>query len=456
MTELGEQLENPYSVENMKKALQALRPENQLKSVAIEDFEIETTHLYVRFLPDNEEQFDVLKKDTLLDLFDYPLDYEIISSGCYYHDPLLPDSAITWQYTVVTPDYVFPEIEYEILAELFIMEDDDDDGVIDLKSTTASVSDWEALEDKALELTDNLEDEDSGEIILKGRRSKWRPSGRIRANGQNIVGCMVRARRWFTVHKGYTNSNGEFSCNGRFRRPANYSIKWERHYWSIRSGTWGQAYYNGPKQKASWNLNITGGKSLRYAFIHQAAYDYFYRNPFHTQIPFEKKWYRSDLKIGYHDEYHDDNLGDYAKWRNWLTWPHIRIYKGVSRDRTTTEIYATTIHELAHAAHMQLIITSAGSNRSSDFYKADKKLKESWARGVQREFTTHFISSTYRPPYHGDYTAIVHSLLPIDYTLRQLEVALIGANTMEAWKNNIKTKYNNTNENQLDAIFDRF
>jgi hypothetical protein len=452
-TILGKQLENPYSVENMRKALAELKSSNALKSSFIDDdFEIETTHLYVRFLPKNEEELNLLKQDTLLHFYDYPLDYEIVSPGICYHDPTLPDTVITWQYTVVAPDYNFPTITHEILSELFLIEEKDEDS--NLKSATVNIPFWDMLEDKALEITGNLDETNISGGVLKA--SKWRPAGRITANGRAIVGCKVKARRWFTTHRGYTNTEGRFSCDGQFRRDANYSVKWERNYWSIRSGTWGQAYYNGPKQRGDWNLDITGGASLRYAFIHQAAYDYFYRNPFNTQIPFEKKWFRSELKIGYYDKLGEDKAADFAKWRNWFTFPHIRIYKGQNSDASTTAIYATTIHELAHCAHWQKIVNAKGSNRISDFINAETKLKESWARGVQREFTTRFISSTYRPSYHGDYTAIVHSLLPLGYSLRQLEDALISASTMDEWKNNIKSKYENSNKSQLDNIFDRF
>ena len=42
---LGKQLENPYSIENMKKALASLNANGRTAS----DFDIETTDLYVRF-----------------------------------------------------------------------------------------------------------------------------------------------------------------------------------------------------------------------------------------------------------------------------------------------------------------------------------------------------------------------------------------------------------------------
>ncbi len=453
---LGKQLENPYSIKNMQLSFKNLSGEITQKSANISDESIYVTHLYVRFLPKSLVELDILRNDTTLDLFDYPLDYEINERGTYYHDPSLPDTAITWQYCAVEKNYSFPDIEYEVLEKLFLPETVEEETT--LRSATLW-SFWDDLEVEALKITGNYEIQETSDTVAvtpRWGRSKWKPKGTITANGTAIIGCKVRAYSWFTCKDDLTDSDGDFYINHNFKGHVNYSIKWERHYWSIRSGTWGQAYYNGPRyKKKDWNLNITGGKSLRYAYIHMAAYDYFYRNPFNTHIPFDKKWYRSDLKIGYYDKL-GDIFGDYAKWRNWLTWPHIRVYKGASSTRSTTQIYATTIHELAHCAHMQKIISAKGSNRISDFYNADNKLIESWARGVEREFTRHFISSTYTPGYHGDYTGIVHSLLPIGYTLKQLEDALVEASTMDEWKNNIESKYENTNENQLDAIFARF
>lgn len=48
ITVLGRQLKNPYSVENMRKALQNLSPRTR-SGIKIED--IQTTHYYVRFHP---------------------------------------------------------------------------------------------------------------------------------------------------------------------------------------------------------------------------------------------------------------------------------------------------------------------------------------------------------------------------------------------------------------------
>ena len=50
MMKLGEKLENPYTVVNMKKA------KKSLKSSGVDsDLEITTTHLYIRFIPKTQE-----------------------------------------------------------------------------------------------------------------------------------------------------------------------------------------------------------------------------------------------------------------------------------------------------------------------------------------------------------------------------------------------------------------
>jgi len=130
ITKLGKKLENPFSVTNMQRALDNIlksteKSENyQAKSFrkSAEEIEIIKTDLYVRFLPKDSLELDLIKKDTTLVFYDHPLDYEIEKQGEHYHDPELPEDQITWQYTVVKPNYEFPEVQHEILSDLFIPE----------------------------------------------------------------------------------------------------------------------------------------------------------------------------------------------------------------------------------------------------------------------------------------------------------------------------------------------
>ena len=173
MIQLGKKLDNPYSIENMRKAYQNLSG-SQLKSANITESNIEATHLYVRFLPKTDEDYAILVNDTL-ELFDYPLDYEIEEGGTFYHDPELPDSTYTWQYCAVKKDYNFPNIEYEIIEELFLPETMEDS--VMLKST-GTWSFWDELEVEALIITGNYEEQD--ETTLKSANG-WR-----RKNGTQV------------------------------------------------------------------------------------------------------------------------------------------------------------------------------------------------------------------------------------------------------------------------------
>lgn len=429
MTVLGNQLENPYSVINMKKAY------SNLKSSSSEtpDVNIETTHYYIRFLPKSEDELTILKQDTLLDLYDYPLDYEILSPGVYYHDPELPDSSITWQYCAVTIDKELPNVFYEKLADLYIPPLDEDDGG-DLKSSNSLTYFYKNLEDEALRITNNL-----SESNLKSlKASKWRPVGTIKVYDDIIggdiplVGAMVRARRWFTTHKGYTNSNGYYSCDGRFRRDAIYSIKWERKYWDIRSGTWGQAFYNGPKKRGDWNLTITGGKSLHFATIHRAAYRHFYGNNLGMHRPYgsaNNRW-----KICYYDK---SGTGDF--WGNTGSpggiLPDIRIYGNSGSSKLASLVFRTTAHEFGHAAH-------CASMGNIQYWQVSKIIYESWADAVEwaltnqeyKELGTTYNSSVVNNlnkqswPYAGDskgYTSLFIDLVDNYNQSREIQLPVI-------------------------------
>jgi len=125
---LGSKLNNPFAVENMKAALDTLKAhpdelDGCMKSPSsINDIVITATDLYVRFLPQDSAQYKLLMNDSTLTLFDFPLDYEIKQNGDYYLDPTVTGN-YTWLYTRVPVGYEPPTgITYEILADLFIME----------------------------------------------------------------------------------------------------------------------------------------------------------------------------------------------------------------------------------------------------------------------------------------------------------------------------------------------
>ena len=460
---LGKKLENPYSLENMQKALNNLQA-NQ-KGVGET---ITTSHLYVKFKPHNDDDLSLLKQDTTLILYPYPLDYEIIEGATTYHDSNVPEGKPTFQYAAVRVKYNFPSVDYEVLEELYIPEEEAenrnlDDGFVN------------TLVDEALRITNNLSEEELNDP--QTRSSKWRPAGTIKVWDDNfntyipIKHLKVKARRWFTTYTGITNSNGYYSCNGRFRRDANYSLQFERYDFEIRDAWLSTANINGPKKKGNWNLNMNGGKREFWATIFRATSHYYYDNIKGLRRPPQNSFWNTQLKLRAMYESNGNANGTHcAACRFMGLGSAIKIY---NPQNDSKDIYATTIHEIAHASHWNM--------DQSNYSSGDKIVLESWARGVERELTRQIYSS-YNPDYSRlRYTGVVHDMIDSyktrnssyywtednawvvsyksyndqvsGYTIRQIEDALYGEKYWNNWKNNIKNSYNNATENNLDASF---
>ena len=90
---LGKKLNNPYSLKNMQAAYDSLCRETGVATRSVDL--LEPTHLYVRFLPKDSVDINRLDKEKL-DLFCYPLDYDVEQWGDYYHDPSIPEDQPTW------------------------------------------------------------------------------------------------------------------------------------------------------------------------------------------------------------------------------------------------------------------------------------------------------------------------------------------------------------------------
>lgn len=408
---LGKKLENPFSVVNMQRALDTILKETKLANTQqarafrqiTKTIEIKETDLYVRFLPKDSLELNLIKKDTTLVFYDHPLDYEIEKQGEHYHDPEIPEDQITWQYTVVKPDYEFPKVKYEILSDLFIPENSEgyyEENSIQGLRMYSKTDNLDKLETVALYLTDNLSEQEKALIEeekqknIRARRvcawficwnvpDRWNPSGTVRIEDtelgwQPVQGVKVRARRWFTTKTGITNSNGYFRT-GSFRRPANYSIVWETYQFSIREKWFWfftkQARMNGPKMKAPWNVNLTKhSKDWFHGTVFQAAYHYYYQNIKGLKRPPTNSFWKPQMKIRAYDQsgraFHNKNRRVFGVF----SWIHLYRYENNSFV-DSEQIYNTAIHELAHASHWELRKGKWNSGTNS-------KVKESWALGV--------------------------------------------------------------------------
>ena len=143
----------------------------------------------------------------------------------------------------------------------------------------------------------------------------------------------------------------------------------------------------------------------------------------------------------------------------------INIY---NPQNSTSEIYATTIHELAHASHWELRKNNWNDNNLED------KVKESWGRGVQWELTR-MVHNGYQgriwDTNQPNYTLVVVDMIDgfgftntnfgfsdardgvSGYTIKQIEDVLSQTSSWNNWLTNIKNIHNNPTENNLDNLF---
>ena len=465
-SQLGKKLENPYSVTNMRIAFNNLVKLNRA-SGNVND--LKASHYYIKFKPKNQKELDLIQEDKSLYLYEYPLDYEEVEGQEFYRDPKVPEDQPTYQYAAVKVGYSLPNVDYEIIEDLYIPEE--------IKETSLGslvyVSD--DLVDEALKITNNLDPTETQE-----RRRRWRPKGTIKlwddnfASYRAIEGVRVQARRWFRTVHGVTNTTGYYSCNGRFRRKARYKIYWKRYNFVIRVSLFNRAKKRGPRKRGSWNWNIRNGRQEFYATIFKASHHYYYKYIKGLRRPPLNSFFHTKLKIRARYTSNGSSNGSHNPGRRFLgLGAAIKIYNPNNSSRS---IYATTIHELAHASHWSMDRWHYNHLHRNSMDVAP--VAETWARGVERELTR-MIYPTYEPSYsRGDYAGLVKDLLDgnkttgsyyynkftgyhyksyLDrvsgYNIRQIENALIGQNTWTEWKNRIKNLYSNGTENNLDATF---
>jgi len=246
-TILGYHLINhPYSLANMQTAY--LNLYGSASGVTV-------TNKYVRFKPSNPQQLSTLE-DLDIDLFDYPLDYDVMQQGDYYNDGVTPTEEIPWLYAIVDVGFTPPAgITYEVLEQIHI-------------PTLA------AVENEAFRITGNpFDDYNCGGSLPAQTQSSdfecapdyhWdaslnrcvrnaplppppptptrQPSGRITVTDNNngvetfrgVRNARVTAKRFFKVERTFTNNNGEFFLNKEFNK-VHLFVEFENDQASIRS-----------------------------------------------------------------------------------------------------------------------------------------------------------------------------------------------------------------------------
>ena len=363
---LGKQLDNPYNIKNVKAAYHSLYGRDPGDDIQFTDW-------YVRFLPSDSGQMDELKAMGI-NLLDHPVDYEIIREGDWYHDPSLDDDSITWQYAVVPHDFVFPKgITCERLQQCFLAENSP-------ASKAAGDIDWAALEHEAYRLSGNLAmlDEHSATKANDGIS----PSGRITIidpdhnDGQpcGVSGVKVQCNVFVKFSSAYTDADGYYKIPKNFTAKPRYRLVFSNvkgFNLGFNSILYKGSVSNlGKASPAGLDLCVEGDsedKLYRRCVVNNAAYDYYVAcDADHMNIDAPPSglciWMFTDLKSSSAVMLHhgtvlpDSILNEYyllAAWIVQLFGPDLTI--GVQGQQSYKQMYASTIHELAHASHFSKV-----------------------------------------------------------------------------------------------------
>ena len=361
--ELGGKLRNPYSVTNVREALSALYPTRASVDVPVTDY-------YVRFLPKDSEEFNMLS-ELGVELLDYPMDREILRYGDYYHDPEVPEGEITWQYSVVPPDFEFPQgIRYEILDKCFIPDEN-------VPTRSFGDYDWNAVEKAAFEITGN------GGMLEPETRAKSKPSGRIsivddkyrNKKAVGVSGVKMVANVFVKIATTYTDADGNYQFSRKFSAKPHYRICFKNSVgFSIGLNLiLVPASISNLGKGSSLGIDYVVDKNsdetlFRRCVVNNAAYD-FYKKCQTSGVTMPPKnlrfWILNILKpsctmMMHHGAFLDNKLvskylGKYSALVRLFS-PDITIgSKG--KNGNYAELYSTTTHEMAHASHFSRVGT---------------------------------------------------------------------------------------------------
>jgi len=302
-TILGYQLTNPYLINNMMQAYGNLGL-NPAKAVV--------NNLYVRFLPSTNQlaALDSIMDAQGLELFDTPVDYQVLYEGDYYQDPSIPDSLPTWQYAVVPPSFQFPSgIPHQTLASIHIPADNytaveteaerlaaiqDSVNQTSLNGTVTPNTDfqcapgyeWDPILGHCVPVTPPVCGSGyywNGEQCVQEMpppppaADAAIPAGYIRVHdtqlntnadeGVGVKKVRVVARRWFKIERTYTDNKGHFIFTKKFKHKVRINVKFKNddaNIYGVRDAMIWQAIF--PVKRT---LGIFSGDKSNITFVNK-------------------------------------------------------------------------------------------------------------------------------------------------------------------------------------------
>lgn len=466
--QIGKKQPNPYSLDIMNEAL------NQLETKSgVTIGELEATHHYIMFKPECHAHYRSLIMQDDLDLNSFPLDHEISDGWIVTNpDPAYSTNGYShkWSYVPVGRDLTNIDCPYEILYDIFYIDEDD----IETKSNKIPYELFDRLEIEAHSIC-NIE----LEKIPQTKATAVTPSGNIKyydSSYKSNIGCYgmsIKANRLTKKSYGYCDEEGNFKCDKSFKYKWTYTVYFSRADFEMRRDTTSTDEIALVFKKQHGPLNLLFNNSseyvdcMFYCEILRAACKYYYGEIDGLNRP----PYKDDLKDRIYIQAMrghtpSGGTGGFFSYSNTLnSIPHIRIYRDApyTYDRQpSSEIYFNTIHELAHSSHWKI-------NPSLFYNSCQTKVKESFATGIGIHMTRK-VHPAFKWEYWGNYTGVVEDLMDADgitsdfshkyienvsgLTIAEIENSIKGVTTWNGWRDNIISMYPyNSSISNVSALF---
>ena len=122
----------------------------------LEAIDIQTTHLYIKFMPKTFNQLYELEKDSNIVLSEVPLYYKIKTEGHFYREPGIDANQPTYQYTIISKNYkLHTTVPYQILSEISVPFENTADFYKNVLNTNTALPIYKDLIIEAFKLSGN-------------------------------------------------------------------------------------------------------------------------------------------------------------------------------------------------------------------------------------------------------------------------------------------------------------
>lgn len=406
---LGEKINNPYSVENMGKALDMVRDslqqpnQTRVNSRAPEGVEIYPTNLYVRMCAEDSVSNAGLVTDSTLFLHDYPRDFKVKEPGDYYFDTIgVVDTRFQWWYATVPVDYKpLPGVKFEVIEELFIPENsiyftkESVDPEVDTRSLNGRVMDRNfanCLTYASFYLTGNADlirqtPEEQKAIATRASYDRcyecrflwWTwiecrtyslPKGRILVQTNNGVqplkGVRVRVARWFEEDGFYTDQYGFYRGNRDWEHMG-FDLEYKIVFQGNNGiGRWTQTHFIGTAAYYVGVRSLSGTSLVFYdnshywgrAVIHNAINDYMTKCSKDNNLT----QLTNDMVVQVVEKFMDNSGNVNIAGAAFMGFPSTMWMEFYRKTWAHDQIVALAWHELSHAGHHQTMWNQNGYN----------------------------------------------------------------------------------------------